>query len=208
MGLLSVNATDRHALQALVRATSTPQVVAQRAGILLRAAEPDAYSDRQVARAMGVHHTTVQTWRSRCIARRNAYPEDCVRHLLDDAPRSWRPLVYGPDERMAMVVLACRPPEAASPWSIRDLTAAIHEQTALRPASSTVWTILDEATVKPHMQAMWLNSHDPAFTTKPRAITDLYRELPMASRLILSLDKKTGMQAKEHLGPHLPVRPG
>ncbi|NMP23905.1 IS630 family transposase [Sulfobacillus harzensis] len=117
-------------------------------------------------------------------------------------------MVYGPDDRMAIVVLACRPPEETSQWPIRDLTTAIHEETTLRPAPSTVWTILDEAAVKPHKQAMWLNSHDPDFAAKQQAITNLYRELPMAGRLILSFDEKTGMQAKEQLGPHLPPRPG
>lgn len=87
---------DHQALQALVRATSTPQGVAQRARIILRATAPDAYSARQVAQELGVHHTTV-------------------------------------------------------------------------------WTILDEAVVKPHKQAMWLNSRDPDFTVKQQAITDLYR---------------------------------
>lgn len=208
MGLLSVNATDHHALQALVRATSTPQVVAQRARLILRATDPDVYSDRQVARELAVHHTTVHTWRTRFVARRMAHPEGSVQHLLDDAPRTGRPLTYGPDERMAMVVLACQPPEEVSQWSIRDLTAAIHEQTTLRPAPSTVWTILDEAAVKPHKQTMSLNSRDPDFAIKQQVITNLYRELPMVGRVILSLDEKTGIQAKEQLGPHLPSRPG
>ena len=108
-----------------------------------------------------------------------------------------------PDERMAIVVLACNPPEDTSPWSIRDLTDSIHTTTTLRPAPSTVWTILDEAAVNPHKHTMWLHSRDPDFTRKQPQIITLYRELPMADRILLSLDEKTGMQAKERPGPHV-----
>lgn len=208
MSLLSVNDADRVALQTLVRSTLVPQGVALRARIILKAADADVYSDRQVAKALGIHHTTVHTWRTRFVERRAAHPEGSVRHLLDDAPRAGRPLTYGPDERMTIVVLACHPPEDTSQWSIRDLTDRIRTTTTLRPAPSTVWTILDEAAVKPHKHTMWLNSRDPDFTRKQQQIITLYRELPMAGRIVLSLDEKTGMQAKEQLGPHVPPRPG
>jgi transposase len=208
VSLLSLLEADRQALHTLVRAASTPQAIAQRAQILLTAAEPDSHSDRQVADTLGVHHTTVHTWCTRFVVRRAAHPDGTVRHLLADAPRSGRPLEYGPDARMVIVVMACQPPEDSSQWSIRDLTAAVHAETTLRPAASTVWTILDEAAVKPHKHTMWLNSRDPEFATKQQAITDLYRELPRAGRLILSLDEKTGIQAKEQLGPPVPTRPG
>lgn len=199
---------DRVALQTLVRSTMAPQVVALRARIVLKAADPDVYSDRQVANALGIHHTTVHTWRTRFVERRAAHPDGSVRHLLGDAPRTGRPLTYGPDERLSIVVLACYPPEDTSQWSIRDLTDHIHSTTTLRPAPSTVWTILDEATLKPHKHTMWLNSRDPDFTRKQQQIIALYREVPMAGRILLSVDEKTGMQAKEQLGPHVPPRPG
>ena len=73
------------------------------------------------------------------------------------------------------------------------LSLTIHEQTTLRPAPSTVWTVLDEAAVKPHKQTMWLNSRDPDFAIKQRVVTTLYREIPMVGRVILSLATTNGV---------------
>lgn len=100
-----------------------------------------------------------------------------MRHLLEDAPWSGRPFVYGPDDRRAIVVLACQPPAETSHFLVRDLTAAVHAQTTVRPAASTVWTVLDEAVMKPHKHRMWLHSHAPDFEAKERVITNLYRTL-------------------------------
>ncbi len=61
------------ALQILVRSPLALQVVALRARIILKASDPGVYSER-----------------------RDTHPESSVRYLLDDAPRTGRPLTYGP----------------------------------------------------------------------------------------------------------------
>lgn len=60
----------------------------------------------------------------------------------------------------------------------RDLTLAVHAGTTLRPAPSTVWTILDEAAVKPHKHTTWLNSRDPEFPTSNRPLPTFTASFP------------------------------
>src|SRR5947209_5661612 len=43
---------------------------------------------------------------------------------------------------------------------------------------STIWRILDHADLKPHRSVYWLNSHDPDFEAKARAICQLYVNAP------------------------------
>ena len=63
---------------------------------------------------------------------------------------------------------------------------------------STIWRILDDADLKPHRSVYWLNSHDPDFDAKARAICKLYIDAPtmyQQGRLLICCDEKTGMQA-------------
>ena len=77
---------------------------------------------------------------------------------------------------------------------------------------STIWRVLEEADLKPHRCVYWLNSHDPAFAAKARAICDLYvhaLRFYQHDRLLISrTDEKTGMQILQRKYPtHLP-QPG
>ena len=74
---------QRETLHAPVRARSTPQAMALRCRIVLRAAQPEQPTDRPVADALDCNRHTVGHWRER----------DVVRGLtgLRDAPRSGRP---------------------------------------------------------------------------------------------------------------------
>jgi hypothetical protein len=76
---------------------------------------------------------------------------------------------------------------------------------------ATIWRILDEADLKPHKSVYWLNSHDPDFDAKARAICRLYVEAPrlyQQGHLVLCTDEKTGMQVLQRKYPTRPARPG
>ncbi len=76
---------------------------------------------------------------------------------------------------------------------------------------SSVWRVLHDADLKPHKSVYWLNSHDPDFEAKAKAICGLYVRAPrlyQRGRLVLCCDEKTGMQILRRLAPTQPAEPG
>ena len=92
---------QREKLQVLVRASSTPQVLACRARLILRAADEDAPSNLTIAAELGVDRDTVGLWRNRFL-------EHGVSGL-QDAPRSGRPRSFSPRRRPAARVVGHQP---------------------------------------------------------------------------------------------------
>src|SRR5690348_5523065 len=80
---VTLAADDRCHLQALVRAASTPQALALRCRLILRAAAPDRPTNGRIAAELGCDRHTVGLWRARFAA--HGLPG------LQDAPRSGRP---------------------------------------------------------------------------------------------------------------------
>ena len=75
-------------LESMVRAHSTPQALAFRCQLILRAAAPDHPSNLQGAQALHCHRHTVGRWRSRYLAQGLSG--------LQDAPRPGRPRRFSP----------------------------------------------------------------------------------------------------------------
>ena len=84
---------DRLSLRRLVRAHSTPQVVARRAHILLRAADADQPTNLCIAQEVGCSHNTVAFWRRRFARQGLAGLQDAAR---SGRPRSFSPLPASP----------------------------------------------------------------------------------------------------------------
>jgi transposase len=78
----------RQHLESLARAGSTPQALAFRCRIVLRAAGPDNPSNQDIAALLGCDRHTAGLWRERFVARGLAG--------LQDAPRSGRPRGFSP----------------------------------------------------------------------------------------------------------------
>ena len=79
---------DRQHLESLARAHSTPQALAFRCRLILRAAAPDAPPNLRGAADMHCHRQTVCLWRTR-------YLEHGLSGL-QDAPRPGRPRRFSP----------------------------------------------------------------------------------------------------------------
>jgi FixJ family two-component response regulator len=79
---------QRQDLQRLARAHSTPQVLARRARIVLRAADEDRPTNLEIAQELRTSNETVGLWRRRFVRSGLAG--------LQDAPRSGRPPVFPP----------------------------------------------------------------------------------------------------------------
>src|SRR5690606_3713301 len=98
----------RRKLLALAGAPSCPQAIALRARIVLLAA--DGWATSAIATKLGCSEPTVRRWRLR-FARRGVPG-------LFDRPRSGRPDLHGPSERLAVIAVATsRPPDGAARWT-------------------------------------------------------------------------------------------
>ena len=124
---------------------------------------------------------------------------------------------FPPSRRLDVISLASSIPDPqdgpATRWALDDLAAALVNRAAHDSAMSrsTIWRTLDQADLKPHRSVYWLNSHDPDFDAKARAICKLYLEAPamyQRGRLVIGCDEKTGMQALGRPHPTQPARPG
>jgi len=188
----------RRKLEQIVRAGSSPQRLVLRARIVLLAAGGAA--NAAIARQLGCSVAVVRTWRHRFACR--GIPG------LFDKPRSGRPETHGPSARLAVVATATSmPPEGESQWSHAMIAGHLGERgLAISPA--TVGRVLAEAKVRPHKVRGWLNrADDPAFWARAGAVCRLYLNPPPGTVLI-SVDEKTGIQAKSRKHPQIPARPG
>ena len=79
---------EQSRLESLVRAHSTPQALALRWQVILRAAAPDHPSNLPVANALQWNRHTVGRWRQRYLAQ--------GLHGLQDAPCPGRPRRFSP----------------------------------------------------------------------------------------------------------------
>jgi hypothetical protein len=79
----------RRQLEALARARSTPQALALRCRIVLRAADPDGPTNQAIAAEYNCDRHAVGPWRERFVAHGLAG--------LQDAPRSGRPRASPPE---------------------------------------------------------------------------------------------------------------
>jgi transposase len=204
--ILSQNA--RTDLQAVVRAHSTPQSLALRARIVLRAAALDRLTNRTIGHALGCANLTVGKWRRRYLAL--GFPG------LQDAIRSGRPRTIAAPLRVQVISVASALPQAqertVTRWTLAEIVAtlldALHTDAISR---SSIWRILHDVDLKPHKSAYWLNSHDEDCDAKAHTICQLYiKALDDYSqgRLVICCDEKTGMHVLERTAPTKPAQPG
>ena len=197
---VAVNPTKkrRRKLEQIVRASSSPQRLVLRARIVLLAA--GGMTNAGIARGLGCSVAVVPTWRRRFACR--GIPG------LFDKPRSGRPEVHGPSARLAVLAVATSaPPEGESQWSQAMIASHLRER-GLAISAATTGRVLAEAEVRPHKVRGWLNrADDPAFWIRAGAVCRLYLTPPPGTVLI-SVDEKTGIQAKSRKHPQIPARPG
>ena len=86
--VVSLDDELRCQLERLVRAGSSPQALAFRCRIVLRAAQPDNPTNQEIALELDCDRHTVGQWRERFVAR--------GLEGLQDAPRSGRPRSFSP----------------------------------------------------------------------------------------------------------------
>lgn len=116
---ISVSPEERHELERLIRAASTPQQTAQRARMIIMAAA-----------GLGVGKTAriLDVWRKGVTRQRTRWAQQSPEPILTrlgDAPRSGKPPTFTAEQTCAIIALACESPAASglplSQWSAADL---------------------------------------------------------------------------------------
>ena len=195
-------------LQDLARAHSTPQSLALRARIVLRAAGSDTPTNRHIGRHLGCSNRTVGKWRRRY--------HDHGLSGLHDATRSGRPRTISSPTRVQVISVASELPQdqdrTVTRWTLDEIAATLLEDLHTDAISrASIWRILHDVDLKPHKSEYWLNSHDEHFDAKAHAICQLYvkaLEYYQQDRLVVCCDEKTGMQVLERKAPTKPAQPG
>jgi transposase len=193
---LVVTEAERAELERRVRAKTATQRQAQRARIVLLAAQ--GVPNRQIAKDVGMAEEYVGLWRRRFADKRLEGLEDCK--------RSGRPRKYGHDERLRVVAAAtAERPAFDSNWSHRLLAEYLSD---LGISASQVGRILAELDIKPHQVRGWLTrKEDPSFWERAADVCGLYLS-PPTNAIVLSVDEKTAISARSPKHPTKTARPG
>lgn len=190
---ITITASDRERLEAIVSDRNTPQKHVWRSRIILLTA--DGLSSRAIAAETGKTKGTVLRWRER-------FTQEGVAGLLVDQTRPpGKPPT--PADKVAELLRLTQgpPPHEATHWTGRAMAAA----TGL--AVKTVQTIWKAHGLAPHRWRRFKLSNDPAFAEKLHAIVGLYVS-PPAHAVVLSLDEKSQIQALDRTQPGLPMKRG
>jgi transposase len=183
----------RRQLEKQMRGRSTPVRVAQRSRIVLLAA--DGLQNKQIAAQMGVTPRMVALWRGRFIALG-------LDGLLKDAPRPGRtPAISAAVVSAVIAKTTQSTPANATHWSRSTMARA------MSISDSTVGRIWRANGLKPHRIDTFKVSNDPDFADKLEAIVGLYLN-PPEHALVLSVDKKSQIQALDRTQPGLPMKKG
>lgn len=173
---------------------------ARRARVVLLCAQ--AIPLRQVGQRVGMDEHQVGQWRRRFLAGRL--------DGLDDMPRSGRPRRLGHDERMKLAAAATSEKDEDDPvlaWT-HDGLAELMTNEGIAVSASQVGRILAAMHIDVTRVRGWLNRrNDPEFWDRVRDVCGLYLNCP-DSAIVLSVDEKTSVQAKQRKKPDQAPRPG
>src|SRR6476646_5388436 len=188
---LALRVGDEPRLTAMARSQTVTAATAQRARIVLLAA--DGVSNAEIARRVGVSRPTVIGWRQR-------YTEAGIGGLAD-LDRPGRPTVI--DEADVVVATLTKPPPSlgVTHWSARLLAAQLGVSFA---SVARIWRKWD---LQPWRVETFKFSTDPELDAKIRDVVGLYLA-PPDKAVVLSIDEKSQVQALDRTAPILPLRPG
>jgi transposase len=188
---LALRVGDEPRLTAMARSQTVTAAAAQRARIVLLAA--DGLPNAEIARRVGASRPTVVGWRRR-------YLEYGISGLVD-LDRSGRPPKI--DEADVVVATLTKPPESlgVTHWSARLL--AEH----LGVSFASVARIWRKWKLQPWRIETFKFSTDPELDAKVRDVVGLYLNPPQKA-VVLSIDEKSQVQALDRTAPILPLRPG
>jgi len=189
---IELSEDERAQLEAWTRRRTSAQALAQRARIVLAAAE--GLKNTEIAERLGISRNMATTWRSR-------FAEHRLDGLLDE-PRPGRPRTIT-DEQVEEVIVKTleTTPKDATHWSTRSMA---REVGLTQSAVLRIWKAFG---LQPHRQETWKLSRDPQFIAKVRDVVGLYLNPPERA-VVLCVDEKSQIQALDRTAPILPLLPG
>jgi transposase len=189
----TVTPADRHRLEGIVTAPSSPQKHVWRSRIILLSA--DGLGTGAIMSTTGKSKTCVWRWQER-------FMSEGVAGLLREKTRP-PGISKTSDEVVAEVIRLTQtaPPHEATHWTLRAMAQAVGL------AASTVRDIWKAHGLSPHRWRQFKLSNDPAFAEKLRDVVGLY-VAPPAHAVVLSVDEKSQIQALDRTQPGLPLKKG
>jgi transposase len=178
---ITLNDSERQQLERWSRGHQTPRSLAERAQIVLLAAQ--GLRNDTIGERLGFRRARVCKWRRRFAERR------CWG--LSDAPRPGQPVKYGAElEKRLLARLDSPPPPGHGAWNGRLLAQA------LGVPADWVWATLRRQQISLQRRRSWCLSTDPEFARKAVDIVGLYLH-PPENAVVLSVDEKPHIQALE-----------
>jgi putative transposase len=179
----------REQLQTMSRSRSLPQALAQRAKVILLAA--DGLNNSTIAAQLGLSRPTVGKWRRRFLSQG-------LVGLYEEA-RPGAPRTIG-DEKVAALLRQTlkAQPKTGTHWTCRSLAV----ETGV--SCATVHRLWRAFGLQPHRQKHFKLSTDPFFVEKVRDIVGLYLN-PPDKAMVLCVDEKSQVQALDRTQPVLPM---
>lgn len=182
---------DRARLEKLTRSATGAAAAAQRARIVLLAADGEA--NYVIAERVGVSRPTVNLWRAR-------YAEQGMAGLADEA-RPGRPREV---DRAAILTATLMPPPVSlgvTHWSSRLLAGRLGVD------HSTVAQVWKQYGIRPWKAETFKFSTDPELEAKVVDVVGLYLA-PPDNAVVLCVDEKSQIQALDRTQKTLPMQPG
>lgn len=210
---LRLEESERAELKQLVDKHKTPQQIALRARIVLRA--DDGLNHRQIARELNISRDMARQWRNRWLD--TAQSGQSIRERLQDRERPGAPAKFSPEQLAHVFAIACEDPAESgrpiSQWTGRELADELVTRGIVESISGRhVGRLLDEAAIKPHHIRYWLTPpEDEQFEEKVKDVTTTYITAPERAaqgERTLSTDEMSGIQALKRAAPDLPLAPG
>ena len=224
-----ISEKQQEILQIIVRSTTAPQRLIQRARVILFAFE--RLRNEEIATQVGLSRKQVGLWRRRWKQSFDALVSiECrephavlrrsIEDVLSDAPRAGAHGKFTAEQMTQIMAIACESPEQSGRpvdhWTHREL-ADEAKQRGIVPSisASQVGRYLAESDLQPHRSKYWLNTteKDPdIFQTQVEVVCQAWRDAPdlyfQANTHTVSVDEMPGLQALERIAKTIPMQPG
>ena len=190
---IKLRAAERMQLEQWNSSHGTPQQVALRCRIVLRAVAGE--DNVSIAEELGVARPTVQLWRKRV-------SQQGIGAVWKIAPGRGRKPQIDQARREAIIEATLQSkPAGMTHWSCRLMA---EEQGVSRSTVNRLWQLHN---IKPHLSATFKLSRDEKFLEKLSDVVGLYMN-PPDKALVLCLDEKSQIQALDRTQPGLPLKKG
>jgi len=190
---IKLQAAERTQMEQWEASHGTPQQVALRCRIILRALA--GQDNVAIAAELKVSRPTVQLWRQRV-------REQGIGEVWKIAPGRGRKARYDQATRAAILEATLQSkPAGMSHWSCRLMAEA---QGVSKSTVNRLWQLHN---IKPHLSRTFKLSRDAKFLEKLTDVVGLYLN-PPDKALVLCLDEKSQIQALDRTQPGLPLKKG